>query len=283
MEMNDNDNNFREFEFTDDDFQFLRQLVLDKTGISLSSSKHEMVYRRLASRLRELNLSSFYQYGKLLRKDVGNELILLTNAITTNLTAFFREPHHFKFLSSTVLPHFAQTEKNTVKIWSAGCSTGEEPYSIAITFKKFCQQTPNALDASILATDIDTHVLKKAKLGIYDDEVIKSLDFLVRKNWFEKGSGLNQGNYIVQDEVKKLISFKMVNLVKEWPVPRTFDIIFCRNVIIYFDKQTQKNLIDRFADALSDQGYLFLGHSESLFHISDRFELVGQTIYRKIK
>lgn len=271
----------REFEFTDDDFQFLRNLVLEKTGISLSDSKREMIYRRVGRRLRELNLNSFYQYGKLLRKDAGDELVLFTNAITTNLTAFFREPHHFKFLSNNVLPELIRAGKDKLRFWSAGCSTGEEPYSIAITIKKYFQHAQNNLQTSILATDIDTSVLKKAKQGFYNSEIINDLDFLVRKNWFSKTDLSGSNHHTVKEEVKNLVNFKTLNLVKDWSVPGMFDVIFCRNVIIYFDKSTQKKLIDRFADTLEDNGYLFLGHSESLFHISERFELVGHTIYRK--
>jgi len=273
--------NEREFQFTKYDFDRLRQLVNEHTGIKLSDHKQEMLYSRLSRRLRALHLSSFSSYYKLLQKDNGEELVHFINAITTNLTAFFREPHHFDLLAQVLLPQLL-TKKQTsrrLRIWSAGCATGEEAYSIAMVVKEI---VPAAWDVKILATDLDSSVLEKGKRGLYEEERISGMSLARLHRWFKKGTGLATGKIQVSTELQELITFKHLNLIGLWPMHGPFDIIFCRNVVIYFDKSTQKILFERFANILDKESYLLIGHSENLFQLSTRFRLLQQTVYVKI-
>ena len=275
----------REFIITDKDFDTLRKLVNYYTGITLSNAKRELIYSRLANRLRKNNLKKFSDYCRLLQEDTeGDEVAFFRNAITTNLTSFFREPHHFDYLKNTILPGYKNEpiQKKRCRIWSAGCSTGEEPYSIAMTIKESNKLTPEC-DLKILATDIDSAVLANAVDGNYPEEKTRNLSPHRLKMWFSSKRKTKDSNIQVSDDLKKYITFKQLNLMHEWPMKGPFDVIFCRNVLIYFSKPTQRVLIERFANLLSDDGYLFIGHSESLFKISDRFKLMGQTIYQKIK
>ena len=275
----------REFVFTDRDFTVLRNLVSQYTGISLSDAKRELVYSRLSRRLRLLNLKSFKKYCELLQiNGGGEEIVHFTNAITTNLTAFFREPHHFDYLNRSVIKTQGQAggDKKRLRIWSAGCSTGEEPYSIAMTIKD-SRDIPENADIKILATDLDSAVLSVARRGVYAKEKLKSIPPHKAQRWFLKGNEANDGYVQVKPEIQNLVSFRQLNLMHDWPMKGPFDGIFCRNVVIYFNKATQRELMNRFADILVDEGYLFLGHSESLFKVTDRFRLVGQTVYQKIK
>ena len=275
----------REFIITDRDFQVLRQLVNYYTGINLSESKRELVYSRLAGRLRKNNLRKFSDYCRLLQEDSeGEEVVFFRNAITTNLTSFFREQHHFDYLSKTILPACKAdpASRKRYRVWSAGCSTGEEPYSIAMVLKE-SQHLPVDCDMKILATDIDSSVLKTAGEGAYASERTQQISAHRLKKWFLSKRTRRDGKLQITGELKKYITFRELNLMRDWPMKGPFDIIFCRNVLIYFSKPTQRILIERFANLLSDNGYLFIGHSESLFRISDRFKLVGQTIYQKIK
>ncbi len=275
----------REFIITDRDFETLRKLVHYYTGITLSNAKRELIYSRLAGRLRKNNLRKFSDYCRLLQEDVeGEEVAYFRNAITTNLTSFFREPHHFDFLKKTIIDRYKKEPVNNkrCRIWSAGCSTGEEPYSLAMTLKESNSLPPDC-NLKILATDIDSAVLATAIEGNYPEERLKNLSPHRRKMWFGSRRHSIDGAVKISDELKQFITFKQLNLMHEWPMRGPFDYIFCRNVLIYFSKPTQRILIERFANLLSDNGYLFIGHSESLFKISDRFKLVGQTIYQKIK
>ena len=275
----------REFTFTDKDFHILQKLVNEHTGISLSDAKRELVYSRLTRRLRKLNLKKFSTYCQMLQDGAnGDELIHFTNAITTNLTSFFREPHHFDFLKKNIFPQFKNdtSRHKRLRIWSAGCSTGEEPYSIAMSLKDALPSIEN-FNVKILATDLDSEVLDKAKTGIYFQEKLKSISASQNKKYFIKDEDRHSGLLRVNAQLKSIITFKQLNLMHEWPMKGAFDAIFCRNVVIYFDKSTQRLLIDRYANLLKEGGYLFLGHSESLFKVTDRFKLVGQTIYQKIK
>jgi chemotaxis protein methyltransferase CheR len=273
---------FREFEFTDDDFNRIRSLIGLHTGISVSEAKRELVYSRLARRLRHLGINRFEKYCRLLETGDSSEVPQFINAVTTNLTSFFREIHHFHFLAEKVLSEqfLGNSRERKLRIWSAGCSTGEEPYSIAITASD-CLRNKKGWDLKILATDIDSNVLDIAGKGIYPEERIRSLPSEMLQCYFKKGIGSNQGMVRVSEELKDVISFLQLNLLEPWPFKSPFDAIFCRNVVIYFDKQNQRTLFDRFANALRPEGYLFIGHSESLFNISNRFELVGKTVYRR--
>lgn len=275
--------NYREKEFpmTDKDFQRIAGLAGRYTGIVLGDHKRDMVYGRIARRVRKLNLSSFSAYLDFLEGNQDKELSNFINVITTNLTSFFRENHHFDFLLETVLPEVKRKRVNEkrIRIWSAGCSSGQEPYSIAMTLNKFGFSSD--WDVKLLATDLDSDVLAKAKSAIYASSDVDGLDEMTVKNNFQRNEVRKEVK--VKDRVSKYIHFKRLNLLESWPMSGPFDFIFCRNVVIYFDKPTQKVLFDRYAELLEIGGYLFIGHSENLHGISDRFENLGNTIYRKIR
>lgn len=269
----------REFEFTTRDFERIRSLVTLHTGISMTEAKQELVYSRLSRRLRQLGISSFDQYCSMVEAGEGGEVTQFVNAITTNLTAFFREGHHFDHLAEKALPSIAAAARSkTIRIWSAGCSTGEEPYSIAMVVKDFLRER-RGWDVKILATDIDSNVLETARSGVYPEERIASLPAAVLQTGFRRGVGGNAGFVRVLRELQDMISFRQLNLMDSWPMQHRFDIIFCRNVVIYFSKQNQRILFDRFANALAPGGLLYVGHSESLYNMSSRFELTGKTVY----
>ena len=275
----------REFEFTRKDFDFLRTISNQRTGIVVSDDKYDMFYSRLSRRVRRLGLKSFKDYCDLIREDQdGEETVELVNSITTNLTAFFRENHHFEYLAKSVIPEL-KTKNNTerkISIWSAGCSTGEEPYSLSMTLSD-CLSSMPGWTVDILATDIDSNVLQRAASAVYPLERVRDISKPTLKKWFYKGKGSRSGMVKLKQEIRNQIKFGQLNLMQNWSVDNQKDVIFCRNVIIYFDKESKIKLIDRFADYLKPGGYLFIGHSESLYKLTDRFELIGQTIYRKTK
>ncbi len=272
----------REFEFSDDDFQALRRLVREVTGISLSEQKRELVYGRLARRLRALNLKSFREYRDLLSQDEGGELVQFCNAITTNLTAFFREPHHFEHLKNEVLTPLLhrQTASRRVRIWSAGCSTGEEPYSIAMTVLEAVPDLER-WDIRILATDLDSDVLEKARRGVYTAARLQHLSAERRERFFEPDREAREPSFRVRPEVARLLTVKQLNLMHPFPMKGPLDAVFCRNVAIYFDKDTQRDLVARISRLQRPGDRLFLGHSETLFKVSTDYTLIGRTIYRR--
>ena len=272
----------REFEFGDEDFQALRKLVREVTGISLSEQKRELVYGRLARRLRALNLRTFREYRQLLASDTDGELVQFCNAITTNLTAFFREPHHFDHLRNEVLTplmHKAGASRR-VRIWSAGCSTGEEPYSIAMTVLETLQDIER-WDIRILATDLDSDVLEKASNGVYTAERLRTLSPERRERFFVPYPHGKEPSYQVRPELRRLITVKQLNLMHPFPHKGPLEAVFCRNVVIYFDKDTQRDLIARISRLQQHGATLFLGHSETLFKVSTDYTLIGRTIYRR--
>lgn len=273
--------NEREFRFTKQDFDLLRRLVNEQTGITLSDHKQEMLYSRLSRRLRALNLDSFSNYYHLLKEEGGEELVHFINAVTTNLTAFFREPHHFSFLTQQLFPKLLEEKHDTkrIRIWSAGCASGEEPYSIAIVVKEFF---PYDWDVKILATDLDSSMIERGGRGIYEAERVNGISEERLSRWFRKGKGAQAGKVHISPELQGMVVFKQLNLMHPWPLQGPLDIIFCRNVVIYFDKATQRVLFDRFANLLKLDGFLFVGHSENLFQLTTRFQLQQQTIYKKI-
>jgi len=272
----------KEFRFSDRDFQRLRQLISRETGIVITDAKRQMVYSRLVRRLRALDIKDFRDYCELLEDDISGEVGEFINAITTNLTAFFREPHHFSYLQNVVIPELLcrNTGSRRIRIWSAGCSTGEEPYSIAIALAEVIPPGGH-WDWRILATDIDTDVLDTAESGIFPQERATGMSHARLHRWFSRGSGANKGMVRVSSELRDRITFRRLNLLEEWPVRGPIDVQFCRNVVIYFDKETQRTIFERFADRMVSGSCLFVGHSESLFKVTDRFESTGQTIYRK--
>ncbi len=274
----------KEFKLTERDFNTIRKLVYDHTGINLSEGKRDMVYSRLAKRLRQLGLETFGDYCALLENESSDELGNFMNSVTTNLTSFFREEHHFEYLKNELLPKLMKIRdgERTIRIWSAGCSTGEEPYSIAMTVRDVIPAS-SGWNVRILATDLDTNVLHHASQGIYSEDRLNGVPREKLKRWFLKGKGNNAGKVRIAKELRDMIIFKQLNLMKEWPIKPGVDVLFCRNVVIYFDKPTQAVLFDRYADILADHGHMFIGHSETLYNVCDRFRLLGKTIYEKIE
>lgn len=262
------------FEFTPRDFARVRAMIHRKAGISLSESKQEMVYSRLARRLRAKGMTSFTEYLDVLEggRDT-DEWEAFTNALTTNLTSFFREAHHFPILAEHVLKM-----KEPLTIWCSASSTGEEPYSIAMTLcEAFDTLTP---PVTIVATDIDTNVLETAANGVYTIDRLDKMPKDRARRFFQKGKGERAGLVRVRPELRQLVSFKQLNLLgNTWPITGPFDVIFCRNVMIYFDKPTQGKILARFAPLMKPQGLLFAGHSENFLYATDAFRLRGKTVY----
>ena len=272
------------FQLSNENFNFLCQYVYDIAGIVLNASKKEMVYRRLTRIIRERKISSFTEYCDLLKAEPEKEKDYFINAITTNLTSFFREQHHFDYMTEHELPKLIKnslTNHKRLRIWSSASSTGEEPYSIAITLLEAMNGSLNQWDAKILATDIDSNVLAAGKNGVYDERRIEDIPKKFKEKYFHKGVGNNQSKVKVDKKLSKLITFKQLNLLHDWPMKGPFDIIFCRNVIIYFDKKTQQDLFARYYDMLAPGGLLILGHSENLGQYQAHFDNVGRTIFRK--
>ena len=272
----------REFAFGEDDFQALRMLVKSVTGIHLSDQKRELVYGRLTRRLRALQLRTFAEYRERLKGDT-QELAELCNAITTNLTSFFREPHHFQYLREHVLAPLAADPRGggRLRIWSAGCSTGEEPYSIAMTVLETLPD-PNRWDVRILATDLDSEVLERARRGIYPAERTAAVAPERLQRFFVERQEAGVACRQVAPQVAALVTFKQLNLIHPLPMKGPLDAIFCRNVVIYFDKETQRELFARIARLQRPGNLLFLGHSESLFKVCDSYGLIGKTIHRRV-
>ncbi len=255
---------------TDETFNKFRALIYRETGISMNDSKKLLVANRLRKRIVALGLEGYEDYYKFLTttKDGKHEMVHFIDAVSTNETYFFRGENHFKALSGHILPELFK-KRNFIKVWSAGCSTGEEPYSIAMTIIESKKKYNWIGNFKIIATDISQEVLKRAKEGVYAGRTLKYVTEPIKKLYFKD---LGDGTYAIKDEIKKHVLFTTNNLLKEKPPDKDFDIIFCRNVMIYFDKPTQKNIVDNnFASVLKKDGYLFIGHSESLIGKSEKF------------
>ncbi|MEN9596488.1 MAG: hypothetical protein RL236_922 [Pseudomonadota bacterium] len=269
----------REFHFSVENFNFLRQMSNAHSGIQVPDERFDMFYSRLVKRVRKLGLNNFSEYCDYLVNNHADEFTNFINAITTNLTSFFREKHHFDYLRDVVIPDLlirnAATKK--IRIWSAGCSTGEEPYSLAMTL---LENVPANWDIRILATDLDTQVLQFAADGVYPEDRVAELPIEILKRWFMKGK-FSPENVRVKTELQAIIQFKHLNLMEEWPMKTPFDVIFCRNVLIYFNRETKSRLAKRYAQLLVSKSWLFIGHSESLNHLTSEFELVATTSYMK--
>lgn len=273
----------QEFPFREKEFRFLADLLHEKTGILLNSSKMNMVYTRLARRLRELRLRSFAEYCDLIKGPSGEaEMGTLINALTTNLTRFFREPHHFDHVRSQILAHFkTRTDARAarLRIWSAGCSSGEEPYTLAMLLAEELQPA-GRVDAKILATDLDTNMVATGKRGIYPAAAFDDMPRQTRDAHFDNHGA---GQFMAREHLRELITFKQLNLMDHWPVKGPFDAIFCRNVMIYFDNPTKAELVRRFHALLAPGGFLYIGHSESLIDNKTSLTIAGRTIYRKAR
>ncbi len=265
----------RQFHFTDQDFQHIRKLIYDLAGINLSNAKSEMVYNRIARRLRVTGLTRVDDYLQLVLVHQSSERQPFINALTTNLTSFFREPEHFSLLAKHLLE---MPKHRPIKIWCCAASTGEEPYTIAMTALEALGG--RSAGVKILATDIDTQVLKTAEEGIYSLDRIEKLEPSLKKRFFLKGKGEQQDNVSVRQELKDMITFQSLNLLDNlWDIQGPFDIIFCRNVMIYFDKETQHKILKKFVPLMTTESLLIAGHTENFNHAADLFLKKGRTIY----
>ena len=265
----------REFTFTENDFSRIRKIIYQHAGIALSEAKSDMVYSRVARRLRAIGYDTFKEYlNDLERRQDAEEWEAFTNALTTNLTSFFREEHHFPILADYLL-----TLQKPIRLWCNAASTGEEPYTLAITAcEAFGSLTP---PVEIIATDIDTNVLETAAAGVYAMDRVSHLSAKQLKAFFHKGTGAREGSVKVRSELQRLITFLPLNLLEEkWPIQGPFDAIFCRNVMIYFDKPTQSKVLERFTPLMKAETLLFAGHSENFVYVSKDFQLLGRSVYQ---
>lgn len=275
IKLQTSDGREREFVFTEENFKRICQLIYQHAGISLKPSKQHMVYSRLARRLRATGVNNFKDYLALLEGNDGAEWQAFVNSLTTNLTSFFREPHHFPILAEHVA---RQKGKHDVALWCSAASTGEEPYSMAMTLADTLGGFTR--NVAIIATDVDTNVLATADAGIYPVERVGKLSEAVVKRFFLMGTGKQSGFVRVRPELRAMITFMQVNLLDDaWPIRGPLDAIFCRNVMIYFDKETQLRVLQRFAPLLQADGLVFCGHSESLYNATHLFKSRGKTVY----
>ncbi len=271
---------------SDNDFRKFSRLIHEKAGISLNESKKNLVQARLFKIIQDKNFDSFQSYYQHIIKDeTGFEIGRMLDLITTNLTGFFREPSHFLFISNELIPELVdrvnQRRPPRIRIWSAGCSTGEEPYSIVMTLLNDLPN-PGSWNIKILGTDLSTTALNAARKGIYKIEKTADIPMSILKRYFKKGKGEKaKGLVKIKDEVRHFVTFRSLNLKDSFFFKEPFDVIFCRNVLIYFDKRFQANLVKRFYNALARGGYLFVGHSESISWSQSAFKYIRPTIYKK--
>ncbi|MFN3531886.1 MAG: CheR family methyltransferase [Candidatus Brocadia sp.] len=276
-----------DIDINDKEFSLFQRLIYDESGINLTPAKKELLKSRLMKRLRERSLTSFKEYYKYVTEEdtTGEEMVSMLDCISTNLTEFFREAAHFDFLAEKVLPALLENKRKKrekkIRIWCAGCSTGEEPYSISMILAE-CIERLCEWDIKILATDLSTRVLKKAMQGVYTKDRLRGIPLQMLNAYFEKVGHNLKDHYKIKDFLRNLIVFRRLNLTDEiFPFKGQFDFIFCRNVMIYFDKQTQSELVSKFYKYLVPDGYFFIGHSESLAGTDTKFRYVRPTIYQK--
>jgi chemotaxis protein methyltransferase CheR len=267
------------------EFRLISDLVHDRCGINLHDGKKELVRARLAKRLREGGFHTFSDYLKHVAEDpTGQEFSILVDSLSTNLTKFFREDQHFDYLRESFLPRLLASKQQRhdirIRAWSAGCSSGEEPYSIAIVLLEALRDK-SRWDVKLLATDVSTRILRQAQNGLYDTQRVAPIPLPLRNKYLVRMRDRGTDVYGVSDTLRNVIIFRYLNLMEDWPIKGPLDFIFCRNVMIYFDKPTQGTLINRFYDLLAPGGVLFTGHSESLTGIKHRFQYVQPTIYTK--
>lgn len=269
------------YAFSTADFDWVRRKIKTASGIDLGDGKQDLVYGRMSRRLRALGLSSFKAYRELLDGPDGQrELVEFVNVLTTNVTAFFRERHHFDRLGTEVIA-WLRGRGQRVRGWSAGCSSGEEPYSIAMTLLDGLGVERSSWDVRILATDLDTSMVEQGAAGVYPIERLEGVPVPLRQRYFYRGRGRKSGYARVKPPVADLVRFRQLNLMERWPMRGPFDFIFCRNVMIYFDRPTRESLVRRYAERLAPGGYLFIGHSESVEDALDLLVPIGQTTYRR--
>jgi chemotaxis protein methyltransferase CheR len=277
-------------ELTDAEYQTIANFVHKASGINLLDGKKELVRARLTKRISQLGMPNFKSYFQHVMGDKsGDELVFLLDALATNLTSFWREPQHFDFMAKTFLPELEAHRRRPggggprLRIWSAACSSGEEPYTIAMVVLEKSQYFANGGDFRILATDLSTKVLNIAKRGQYGAEAVKTIPPTASGRFLERQEADKGHIYAVKPEVRRLISFRRFNLMDPMPYKGPMDLIFCRNVMIYFDRETIARLVDRFHKLLEIGGYLFIGHSESLSGLTHKFKYVAPCIYRKVQ
>ncbi len=271
---------------TDGLFKKFSDLIYDKSGIYLKPEKRELLKARLGKRLRAKGINSYKEYYEYLVKDKKKtELVEFINCVSTNFTSFFRENAHFEFLTNNLLPDFVRQGRGIreeIVCWSSACSSGQEPYTLAIVFEEFqSQQAIAGIKYKIIATDISTKVLKAAVHGVYPDDQLEKVPIQYVRKYFQKGVGHSEGFVKVKKILRDKVSFDRFNLMHKFPWDGTLDIIFCRNVMIYFDRQTQQKLVDKYYRSLNSGGYLFIGHSESLSGLTHNFKQVATTAYQK--
>lgn len=269
----------KEFVFTQENFDQVVNLINKLSGISLSERKVDMVYSRLARRIRLHQFSDFDAYLEFVTNN-KDEQVDFINSLTTNLTHFFREKHHFEYLQNTYFPELFNNKQKKIRFWSAGCSTGEEPYTLSMVWQKQANK-PSYTDFKILATDLDTNVLDTCRRGVYSNDKLKPVedDYL---RFFKHTQICGKDEQQINPKLSDNIFFKQLNLMEDWPINGPLDLIICRNVLIYFDKPTQQHLVERFAELLPPNGCLMLGHSENLSITKKLLNPIGKTIYRKV-
>ncbi len=273
------------FTLSDREFSLFSRLVYERAGINLHEGKKELVRSRLSRRLRATNMTRFKDYYKFVMADEsGEEIVHMLDAISTNLTSFFREPKHFAFLENVAMPALLRGKKSgdgQLRVWSAGCSSGEEPYTLSICLHEFASRNPALVTFRILATDISSRMLDAAGAGVYHQAQVQAIPPPVLRKYFQRGSKKWEGHYRVKPVMRQVIDFKRLNLMEPFPFQQPFHVIFCRNVMIYFDKDIQNKVVNKYYDCLVPGGYLFIGHSESLMGTAHRFKYVQPTIYQK--
>ncbi|HEX2968674.1 MAG TPA: protein-glutamate O-methyltransferase [Bacteroidales bacterium] len=272
-------------QMTDKDFNVLSAFVYEELGIKMPYVKKIMLQSRLQRRLSELKMSSFREYIDFVFSKEGQkeEIIKMIDVITTNKTDFFREPSHFDYLTESVLPEYQseQQARKPLRIWSAGCSSGEEPYTIAIVLKEYIQNH-HEFDFEIFATDLSYRILQKASLAIYSEERVSSIPYDLKRKYFLKSKDSSSKTVRVVPDIRSKVTFQRLNFIdNHYAVEKTFDIIFCRNVLIYFDRATQQDVITKLSSKLRPDGYFFLGHSESITNMKVPLRQIKPTIFRK--
>ncbi|MBL8074388.1 MAG: protein-glutamate O-methyltransferase [Nitrospira sp.] len=271
-----------DYGITSDEFLRFRKLIYDESGISLGDQKQTLLASRLSKRLRDLGLTTFTEYYEQVTGDTTKEeFTRMLDLISTNKTDFFREPKHFDYLRERILPELEKEKR--IRIWSSACSTGEEPYTIAMTLYEGVSD-PQRWDFKILASDLSTRVLAKAASGLYEAERVRDMSPELVKRHFLRGRGESEGLLKIKPHLASMIQFRRLNLMDDrFPIKSPLDLIFCRNVMIYFDRPTQEQLVNKFYRYLKPGGHLFIGHSESLQWVEHPFKVMGPTIYRKEK
>lgn len=274
---------FQSVEITDKEFEQFTRLIYQLTGIHMTEKKRQLVVSRLGKRLKFYGMSSFSQYYDLLTSETGQlaEIPEFINQITTNKTDFFREAHHFEFIRSTMIPDLVSRGVTNIRFWSAGCSTGEEPYTLAITLSQVLEElkASSRVDLKILATDLDTNVLRHTLGGVYQESKLGPISQDLRKKYFAKTP---EGSYAVNARLRQILTVRRLNLIAPFPFKKGFNGIFCRNVLIYFQQDDRKQIVARMREHLRPGGILFLGHSESLLADTRGFKNLGNTIYQRV-